>query len=80
MTPVADIQYVAPGPPAFDYHLGASSPAVGAAPASAATVDFENQARDASPDIGADELGRPSLIFANGFESGRTWAWSVRVP
>ncbi|MEZ5312270.1 MAG: hypothetical protein R2862_00775 [Thermoanaerobaculia bacterium] len=77
MSDVASIDYRSPGDPAFDYRILASSPAVDAAPLSPATTDFQSQARDADPDIGADELGDPPAIFSNGFESGRFWSWEV---
>ena len=40
--------------------------------------DFDAQVRDAAPDIGADEAGRP--LFVDGFESGDTSAWSYSSP
>ncbi len=58
----------------------ASSPVGGATPLAAGIcdVDFDAQARDAAPDIGADEVGQP--LFVDGFESGDTSAWSVVEP
>jgi len=41
--------------------------------------DIDGQARDTSPDVGADEFGLPE-IFADDFESGLTSAWSSTVP
>ena len=38
-------------------------------------TDIDGDLRDSPPEIGADELPRPSLIFADGFESGDTTAW-----
>jgi hypothetical protein len=43
-----------------------------------ADADFDGQARDAAPDIGADEIGQP--LFSDGFESGGTSRWSLAVP
>jgi hypothetical protein len=40
--------------------------------------DFDGLARDGSPDIGADELGRP--IFSDNFESGDARYWTSTVP
>ncbi len=42
-------------------------------------VDIDGLARDASPDVGADELGPPP-IFTDGFEAGDTRLWSWTVP
>jgi len=65
-----------------DLHLvdPASSPVGGATPLAVGIcdVDFDALARDAAPDIGADEVGRP--LFLDGFESGDTSAWSVVEP
>ena len=67
---------------AGDLHLaGASLPPVGggvALPPAVAGDDFDGQPRDAAPDVGADEWRLP--LFADGFESGDTSAWSVAVP
>ena len=41
-------------------------------------TDFDGDLRGDQPDIGADELGIG--IFADGFESGDTSAWSAGVP
>jgi hypothetical protein len=41
--------------------------------------DIDGQARDTSPDVGADEFGLPE-IFAGDFESGNPSAWSHVVP
>ncbi len=41
--------------------------------------DIDGQARDTSPDVGADEFGLPE-IFADDFESGNPSAWSHVVP
>ncbi len=71
---VADAGFRSPGSPEFDYHLIPGSSAIDGASESTETEDFENQARDDAPDIGADELGEPSL-FSDGFESGSTEAW-----
>ena len=47
------------------------------APASMSEVrfDFDHQARDAKPDIGADELGT-AAVFLDGFESGELDHWT----
>jgi hypothetical protein len=62
-----------------DLHLvGDALPPVGGGAAVAAGVadrDFDLQARPAARDIGADE--RLTTLFADGFESGTTSAWSV---
>ncbi|MGE0639835.1 MAG: hypothetical protein AB7G12_14175 [Thermoanaerobaculia bacterium] len=79
MASVSSIDYRSPGAPAFDYRIDGGSPAIDAAPLSSATIDFQAQTRDADPDIGADELGDPPVIFADGFESGRAWAWTTAV-
>jgi hypothetical protein len=71
----SDAGFSSPGPPDSDYHLVVTSPAVDAANGSTETEDFEFQARDAFPDIGADEFGALSL-FEDGFESGDTTRWS----
>ena len=78
----ADPQLV--NPAAGDFHLAAASPAVDAGnplyvPAEEeADLDGEARLVGAAVDIGADELG-PALIFADGFESGDTSAWSSAV-
>ena len=67
---------------AGDLHLaGAALPPVGGGtplPPSLAGDDFDGQPRDAEPDVGADEWRVP--LFADGFESGDTSAWSAAVP
>jgi hypothetical protein len=71
--------FFSPGDPDYDYHIVYSSPAKDEATGSTMTVDFESQVRDdGTPDIGADEEG-PTAIFADGFESGNTSAWSFAV-
>ena len=63
----------------FDGHLLPSSPAVDAGePAAAPAVDHDGRPRDPLPDIGAYEL--VDLVFADGFESGNTSAWSQATP
>ncbi len=67
---------------AGDLHLAdpASAP-VGAGsslPAGQCDRDFDAMVRDAAPDVGADEVGRP--IFIDGFESGGTGAWAATSP
>jgi len=49
--------FVAPGAPAYDYHIAVDSPAVDQATGSTATVDLDGAARVGVPDIGADEAG-----------------------
>ena len=66
--------FVSPGSPNFDYHILPISPALDAAVGSTTLLDIDRQDR-ITPDIGADEVY--SLIFADGFESGSTSAWSV---
>ncbi len=72
--PLSWLVYVAAG----DLHLSAAaSSAIDAGSPLAAGVaddDMDGETRDAAPDVGADEVG-PS-IFADGFESGSTSAWS----
>lgn len=70
--------YVSPGSPEFDYHLRDDSPAIDAALGSSTVRDIDGDLRDESPDNGADEL--VDDLFADGFESGDTTAWSVKVP
>ena len=41
--------------------------------------DIDGRARDAEPDVGADEIAQPA-IFSDGFERGDTSAWSRTVP
>jgi len=43
-----------------------------------ADVDVDGQIRDAAPDIGADEFGRP--LFVGDFETGGTTRWDLTVP
>lgn len=50
-----DPEFVNPGSPDFDYHIGPNSAARDQASGSQITIDIDNQARDGSPDIGADE-------------------------
>jgi hypothetical protein len=71
----SDAGFSSPGPPDSDYHLVVTSPAVDAVNGSTETEDSGLQARDALPDIGADEFGVLSL-FEDGFESGNTNRWS----
>ncbi|HSN53566.1 MAG TPA: hypothetical protein VLT32_02800 [Candidatus Sulfomarinibacteraceae bacterium] len=67
---------------AGDLHLvdPASAPVGAAVPLAAGVCDhdFDGQLRDAAPDVGADELGRP--LFGDDFESGGTASWTVTVP
>jgi hypothetical protein len=41
----------------------------------AAAFDFDHQSRDSQPDIGADEIGLPT-VFHDGFETGGLDQWS----
>jgi hypothetical protein len=41
--------------------------------------DIDGRPRDATPDVGADEIALPA-IFSDGFEPGDTSAWSSAVP
>ena len=50
----------------------------GAVAAGLADRDFDLEARPAARDIGADEVVAP--LFADGFESGSTSAWSAALP
>jgi hypothetical protein len=66
-------------PATGDFHLQAGSPAVDHGSSSLAPADdFEGTTRPQGLgyDIGADELGDAGAIFADGFESGDTAAWS----
>lgn len=69
-------------PTAADLHLlDGEIPAVDAGtapPPGGATSDIDRQARDPSPDVGADEWLDP--IFADGFESGDLTHWSEASP
>ena len=68
---------------AGDLHLTAAAGAAVDAgvllPAGLADTDFDGDVRDASPDVGADELGT-GAIFDDGFESGDTSAWANALP
>jgi hypothetical protein len=68
--------FLAPGAPGFDYRIAADSAAVDAAIGSSQPVDFESQPRSGARDLGADEVGSPSAIFSDDFESGDLFAWS----
>ena len=48
--------FVAPGSPAYNYHLARTSAAIDQATGSTLTVDIENQPRLNTPDYGADEF------------------------
>lgn len=47
--------FVSPGAPNYDYHINSNSAAVGQAAGSVTPVDFDAEARDGQPDVGADE-------------------------
>lgn len=51
-----DAGYVSPGPPAFDYHVIHSSPAVDEAQTSEVSFDIDRTSRGSLRDIGADEV------------------------
>lgn len=70
--------FLSPGAPDFDYRLLEASAAVDAATGSTELVDFEGQERVDPRDIGADELGVPTL-FDDNFESAGTSRWSSTV-
>ena len=64
-----------------DFHLLDDSPAIDqGSPDLAPSFDFDGNPRPQGLgfDIGAFELGGP--LFADGFESGDTSAWSAAVP
>jgi hypothetical protein len=75
---LSDVGFMAPGSPSFDYHLKASSQAIDQAVGSNSTADVDNETRDESPDIGADEFNT-NPIFSDDFELGTTDAWSAAV-
>jgi len=67
--------------PTADLHLvnpasGPVNAGTSLAPGSCAG-DHDGQARDAAPDVGADEYGH--VLFADGFESGDTLWWALAV-
>lgn len=72
----ASAGFVDPGPPSFDYHVASNSESIDRGTGSAVTLDFDGQARDLIPDLGADEVGLASALFADGFESSGVWGWS----
>lgn len=79
MSTVADLLYVSPGTPDFDYHLDTSSPAIDAATGSSQALDLDGESRT-DPDTGADEFSGPAIeIFSDDFESGDTSAWDSIV-
>lgn len=51
----ADIEFVSPGAPNYDYHLQPVSPAIDAAVGSSMPLDIDRQPRRAPRDLGADE-------------------------
>ena len=57
MLAFASVDFVAPGPPSFDYHITRGSPAIDQAIGSTETVDLDGDPRIGTPDIGADEAG-----------------------
>jgi hypothetical protein len=75
MTSEASAVFRSPGSPDFDYHVEATSPAVGQAGASTTPLDVDGESRSAPRDLGADQSS--SLIFRDGFESGNTMFWVI---
>ncbi len=70
-------------PAAGDLHLQPGSPAVDhGSPDLAPADDLDGTARPQGPgfDIGACELADAASVFADGFESGGTSAWSATAP
>jgi len=68
MLSVADVRFVAPGAPYWDYHLGAGSPAIDQGVDQGVGFDIDGQLRpiNGTVDIGADEAGlagRPPNSF-----------------
>jgi len=73
--------FVSPGAPDFDYHLGDTSVAIDHAAESSTPDDIDGDLRDQAPDIGADEYWFISEnLFLDGFESGDLRAWSQTTP
>lgn len=72
--------------PAGDFHLTAVSPAIDRGDPlytpDVGEADLDGQARVSGMaiDLGADEVGTGTEIFADGFESGNTSAWSSVTP
>lgn len=77
-------------PAGGDLHLRPDSPAIDSCDAgvySPVDIDFDLDARGFDSPMHVDEIGRfdrgadeSPLLFANGFESGNTGAWSASVP
>ena len=82
----ADPDFVSAALPSPDLHLVDGSPAVDRGdpafvPAGGeADIDGEPRVADGRVDIGADEHGPGGGIFADGFESGDSGAWSAATP
>lgn len=56
------VAFVAPGAPAYDYHLQRGSAAINQATGQATPVDIDNEPRnDGKPDLGADEYTAPPV-------------------
>ncbi|MCD4748323.1 MAG: hypothetical protein K8R59_03025, partial [Thermoanaerobaculales bacterium] len=80
MLSAATADFLSPGTPDFDYHLGEVSPAINQAIGSTTPDDIDGDTRGQDPDIGADEyLGSGDTVFQDGFESGGFSAWSQTV-
>jgi hypothetical protein len=89
-TVVADVDPQFVDLPAGDLHLSATSPAIdvcagnGGGPVSDLDIDLRGHDLPAVPDrlpgsffdAGADEIGPPGPLFADGFESGDVSEWS----
>jgi hypothetical protein len=74
MINAASAGFRSPGAPEYDYHLTFVSAAVDEAGGSAEDLDIDDEIRDLTPDIGADE--QSPLLFKDYFESGTSWFWS----
>jgi hypothetical protein len=49
-------------------------------PSRSAVREFFGSLRRTPPDAGAHQLGQGPLMFGDGFESGGTGRWALRVP
>ncbi|HZR79948.1 MAG TPA: carboxypeptidase regulatory-like domain-containing protein [Candidatus Binatia bacterium] len=73
--------FVSPGPPSFDYHLTAGSPARNQATTSSTSDDVDGELRSAQlpRDIGADEWSSPGAIEGTVRDGGNVVAGGVDV-